>query len=97
MNDLNLIDPTISQLNKTALSNILLYVDSKKRTPENSKVLQSTIKYIIAEIYVYIYIYIYIYIHIYIYLYIYTYINTYIYTSKKIKKLHKGRRKTIRG
>ena len=30
MNDLNLIDPTISQLNETALANILLYGDSKK-------------------------------------------------------------------
>ena len=48
MNDLNLIDPTISQLNETALANIFLYGDSKKSTSENSKVLQSTIKYIIA-------------------------------------------------
>ena len=42
MNDLNLIDstiPTISQLNETALANILLYSDSKKSTPENSKIL----------------------------------------------------------
>ena len=30
MNDLNLIDPTISQLNETALENILLYGESKK-------------------------------------------------------------------
>ena len=30
MNDLDLIDPTISQLNETALTNILLYGDSKK-------------------------------------------------------------------
>ena len=30
MNDLNLIDSTISQLNETALANILLYGDSKK-------------------------------------------------------------------
>ena len=38
MNDLlYLIDPTISQLNKTALANILLYGDSKKSTSENSK------------------------------------------------------------
>ena len=29
MNDLNLIDPTISQLNETVLPNILLYGDSK--------------------------------------------------------------------
>ena len=48
MNDLNLIDPTISQLNETALANILLYCDSKKSTSENSKILQRTIKYILA-------------------------------------------------
>ena len=48
MNDLNLIDPTISQLNETALANILLYGDSKKSTSENSKISQSTIRYIIA-------------------------------------------------
>ena len=48
MNDLNLINPTISQLNETALANIPLYGDSKKSTSENSKILQSTIKYIIA-------------------------------------------------
>ena len=48
MNDLNLIDPTISQLNETALANILLYGDSKKRTSENSKILQSTMRCIIA-------------------------------------------------
>ena len=48
MNDLNLIEPTISQLNETALANILLYGDSKKSTSENSKILQSTIRYIIA-------------------------------------------------
>ena len=48
MNDLNLIDPTISQLNETALANILLYSNSKKRTSENSKILQSTIKYTIV-------------------------------------------------
>ena len=48
MNDLNLIGPTISQLNKTALANILLYDESKKSTLENSKILQSTIKHIIA-------------------------------------------------
>ena len=47
MNDLNLID-SISQLNETALANILLYGDSKKSTSENSKISQSTIKYIIA-------------------------------------------------
>ena len=48
MNDLNLIDPAISQLNETALANILLYGDSKKSTSENSKILLSTIRYIIA-------------------------------------------------
>ena len=48
MNDLNLIDPTISQLNETPFTNILLYDDSKKSTSENSKTLQSTIRYIIA-------------------------------------------------
>ena len=48
MNDLNLIDPTISQLNEIALANILLYGDSKKSASENSKILQSTIKYIFA-------------------------------------------------
>ena len=48
MNDFNLIDPTISQLNETALTNILLYGDSKKSTSENRKILQSTIKYIFA-------------------------------------------------
>ena len=48
MNDLNLIGPTISQLNETALANILLYDLSKKSTSENSKILQSTIKHIIA-------------------------------------------------
>ena len=48
MNDLNLIDSFISQLNETALANILLYGDSKKSTSENSKSLQSTIRYIIA-------------------------------------------------
>ena len=48
MNDLNLIDPTISQLNETALANILLYGDSKKSTSENREILQSTIKYIFA-------------------------------------------------
>ena len=48
MNDLNLIDPTISQLNDTALANILLCSDSKKSTLENSKILQSTIRYIFA-------------------------------------------------
>ena len=48
MNDLNLIDPTIFQLNKTALTNILLYGDSKKSASENSKILQSTIRYIIV-------------------------------------------------
>ena len=39
MNDPNLIDPTISQLNETALANIVLYGDSKKITSENSKML----------------------------------------------------------
>ena len=48
MNDLNLIDPSSSQLNETALANILLYGDSKKSISQNSKILQSTIKYIIA-------------------------------------------------
>ena len=48
MNDLNLIDATISQLNETALANILLYSNSKKSTSENSKILQSTIKYTIV-------------------------------------------------
>ena len=48
MNDLNLIDSTISELNETALSNILLYSDPKKSTSENSKNLQSTIRYIFA-------------------------------------------------
>ena len=48
MNDLNLIDPSISQLNETALANILLYGDSKKSISQNSKILQSTIKHIIA-------------------------------------------------
>ena len=49
MNDLNPIDATISQLNETPLANILLYGDSKKSTSENSKILKSTIKYIIAR------------------------------------------------
>ena len=48
MNDLNLIDLTISQINETALANILLYGDSKKSASENSKILQSTIRYINA-------------------------------------------------
>ena len=48
INDLNLINPAISQLNETALANILLYGDSEKSTSENSKILQSTIKCIIA-------------------------------------------------
>ena len=48
MNDLNLIDPTISQSNDTALANILLYGDSKKSASENSKIFQSTIRYIFA-------------------------------------------------
>ena len=48
LNDLNLIDPSISQLSETALANILLYGDSKKSTSENNKLLQSTIKYIFA-------------------------------------------------
>ena len=46
MNDLNLIDPAISQLNETALANILLYGDSNESTSENSKILQSTVRYI---------------------------------------------------
>ena len=45
-----LIDPTISQINETALANILLYDDSNKITSENSNILQSTIKYVIARI-----------------------------------------------
>ena len=61
--DFNLIDPTISQINETALANILLYDDSNKITSENilyddsnkitsenSNILQSTIKYVIARI-----------------------------------------------
>ena len=48
MNDLNLIDPTLSQSSETALANILFYGDSKKSTSENGKILQSTIKYIIV-------------------------------------------------
>ena len=40
MNDLNLIDPTVSQLNETAFGNILLYGDSKKSKSENSKWLE---------------------------------------------------------
>ena len=47
-NDLNVIDPTISQLNETSLSNIILYGDSKKSTSVNSKIFQSAIKYIFA-------------------------------------------------
>ena len=43
MNGVNLFDPTNSQLNETALTNIHLYGDSKKSTSENSKILQSTI------------------------------------------------------
>ena len=50
MNDLNLIDPSISQLNETAVANILLlYGDLKRRKSQKSKIL-----------YIYIYIYIYI-------------------------------------
>ena len=37
MNDLSLIDPTISQLNETALANILLYGDSRKGLSQTSK------------------------------------------------------------
>ena len=48
MNDPNLIGLTISQLNETALANILLYDESKKSTSENSKILESAIKHIIA-------------------------------------------------
>ena len=79
MSDLNLINPTISCLNKTALANILLYGESKKSISENSKILYITIKYIITTkgfdesrnvkptctLYVYIYIYIYICIYMY--------------------------------
>ena len=57
MNDLNLIDPTISRLNETALANILLCGDSKKSTLEKRKNLQRPIKYIIATKHIYIYIY----------------------------------------
>ena len=46
MNDLNLIDHSISQLDETALVKILLYGYSKKGTSQNSKIIQSTIKYI---------------------------------------------------
>ena len=48
MYGLNLVDPTISQLNETALANIPLYGDSKKITSENRKMLHSAIKYLIA-------------------------------------------------
>ena len=48
MNDLNLIEPTISQLNESAFANILLYGDSMKSASENGNILQSTIKYIFA-------------------------------------------------
>ena len=48
MNDLNLMDPNISHLNETALTNILLYGYSKKSTSENSKILQRTIRHIFA-------------------------------------------------
>ena len=62
MNDLNLINPSISQLNKTTLANILLYSDSRKSTSANSKILQSTIRYIIiCDLCIYIFVYIYIY------------------------------------
>ena len=85
MNDLNLIDPTISQLNETALANILLYGDSRKSKSENSKIcrVQSNIYFqqnvlmnhsskghTYMHTYVCIYIYIYTYIYIY-YIYIY--------------------------
>ena len=46
MNDLNLIDPTVSELNETALANILLCGDSRKSTSKNSKILKCTSKYI---------------------------------------------------
>ena len=49
MNDLNPIDPTISQLNETALVNILLYGDLKKSTSQNSQILQSTNIYIYMQ------------------------------------------------
>ena len=82
MNDLNLIDPIISQLNETALANILLYGDSKKSTPENSKISQSTIRSIIAtkrfddssfngQNYMHTLYYIYVCVYIYLYIYIY--------------------------
>ena len=43
LNDLSLIDPSLFQLNETALANIFPYSDSKKSTSQNSKILQSTI------------------------------------------------------
>ena len=48
MNNVNLINPIISQLNETDLVNILLYCDSKKYISQNCKILQSTIKYTFA-------------------------------------------------
>ena len=48
MNDLNLNNPSISHLNETAPTNILLHGDSKKSASENSKILQSAINYIYA-------------------------------------------------
>ena len=46
MNNLYLIDRSISQLNETALANTLQYGDSKESISQNSKILQSTIKYV---------------------------------------------------
>ena len=48
INDLNLIDPSISQFNETTLANIQIYDDSKNSISQNSKILQGTIKYIFA-------------------------------------------------
>ena len=45
MNDLDLIDSSISQLSETACANILLYGDSKMGISKKRQILQSTIKY----------------------------------------------------
>ena len=44
MNGLNLIDPSNSQLNETALANV--NDESKKSTSPNSTILESTVVYI---------------------------------------------------
>lgn len=49
MNDPNLTDATISQLNKTAIANVLPYSDSKKTTSQYSKILQCTIKLYVKQ------------------------------------------------